>query len=90
MDVIEAYQKMLDRFNKKRDLHQKAHIYYKNRDIKIFTIPLMVVQFICSILPQIDELIPKHETSIGILSSALAALSAIWIGFQGKKRYFID
>ena len=51
MDVVEGYQGMLDRFNRKRELHHRAHTLYKNRDMKVFTIPLMAVQLINAILP---------------------------------------
>ena len=90
MDVVEVLQGMLDRYNRKRELHQRAFTLYKNRDMQVFTIPLMAVQLLCAILPQISEAIPDHpgvKKVISILSSALAAISAIWIGFQGKKRY---
>ena len=90
MNVIEVLQGMLDRYNRKRELHQRAHTMFKNRDMKIFTVPLMAVQFLCAILPQISEAIPTMvglKKVISILSSALAAMSAIWLGFQGKKRY---
>ena len=59
-------------------------------EMKVFTIPLMAVQFLCAILPQVSEAIPDHpgvRKVISILSSTLAAISAIWIGFQAKKRY---
>jgi hypothetical protein len=87
MDVIEGYQSMLDRFNRKRELHHRAHTLYKNRDIKVFTIPLMVVQLLNAILPQISQVVPTYSKLIGIIASTLAAISAIWLGFQAKKRY---
>ena len=87
MDVVEGYQGMLDRFNRKRELHHRAHTLYKNRDMKVFTIPLMAVQLINAILPQISQAIPSHDKLIGIVASTLAAISAIWLGFQAKKRY---
>ena len=85
MEVVEVLQGMLDRFNRKRELHQRAFTLYKNRDMKVFTIPLMVVQFLCGILPQIPQALPQLPTLgkvISICSSALAAISAIWLGFQ--------
>ena len=90
MDVVEVLQGMLDRCNRKRELHQRAFTMYKNRDMKVFTIPLMAVQFLCAILPQIPDAVPADpvvKKVISILSSALAALTVIWLGFQGKKRY---
>ena len=87
MDVVEGYQGMLDRFNRKRELHHRAHTLYKNRDMKVFTIPLMAVQLINAVLPQISQAIPFHDKLLGIVASTLAAISAIWLGFQAKKRY---
>ena len=87
MDVVEGYQGMLDRFNRKRELHHRAHTLYKNRDMKVFTIPLMAVQLVNAILPQISQAIPSHDKLLGIVASTLAAISAIWLGFQAKKRY---
>lgn len=87
MDVVEGYQGMLDRFNRKRELHHRAHTLYKNRDMKVFTIPLMAVQLINAVLPQISQAIPSHDKVLGIVASTLAAISAIWLGFQAKKRY---
>ena len=87
MDVVEGYQGMLDRFNRKRELHHRAHTLYKNRDMKVFTIPLMAVQLVNAILPQISQAIPSHDKLFGIVASTLAAISAIWLGFQAKKRY---
>ena len=87
MNVIEGYQIMLDRFNRKRELHHRAHTLYKNRDMKVFTIPLMAVQLMNAILPQISQVVPKYDKIIGIIASTLAAISAIWLGFQAKKRY---
>ena len=87
MDVVEDYQRMMERFNRKRELHHRAHTLYKNRDMKVFTIPLMAVQLINAILPQISQAIPSHDKLFGIVASTLAAISAIWLGFQAKKRY---
>ena len=87
MNVIEGYQSMLDRFNRKRELHHRAHTLYKNRDMKVFTIPLMAVQLMNAILPQISQVVPKYDKLFGIIASTLAAISAIWLGFQAKKRY---
>ena len=87
MEVVEAYQGMLDRFNRKRELHQRAHTLYKNRDMKLFTIPLMAVQFLNAIIPQIAQAIPTLDKILSIIASSLAAMSAIWLGFQAKKRY---
>ena len=87
MEVIEAYQGMLDRFNRKRELHQRAHTLYKNRDMKLFTIPLMAVQFLNAIIPQIAQAVPAMDKTLSIIASSLAAMSAIWLGFQAKKRY---
>jgi hypothetical protein len=55
--------------------------------MKVFTIPLMAVQLINAILPQISQVVPKYDKLIGIIASTLAAISAIWLGFQAKKRY---
>jgi len=87
MDVVEAYQDMLDRFNRKRELHQRAHTLYKNREMKIFTIPLMAVQLCNAILPQIGQALPDYSKVFNIITSSLAAISAIWLGFHAKKRY---
>ena len=87
MDVIEGYQGMLDRFNRKRELHHRAHTLYKNRDVKVFTIPLMAIQLLNAILPQLSQAIPQYDKVLGIIASTLAAISAIWLGFQAKKRY---
>ena len=87
MEFAEKYQSMLDRFNRKRELHHRAHTLYKNRDMKVFTIPLMVVQLLNAILPQLSEALPDYSKILGIISSTLAAISAIWLGFQAKKRY---
>ena len=87
MEVLEAYQGMLDRFNRKRELHQRAHTLYKNRDMKVFTIPLMAIQLLNAILPQIAQAIPSIAKVLSIIASTLAAMSAIWLGFQAKKRY---
>merc|ERR1712080_126426 len=87
MEVVDVLQGMLDRFNRKRELHQRAHTLYKNRDMVVFIIPLMVLQFTCGILPQIGEALPEIQKVISIISSALAAISAIWLGFQANKRY---
>ena len=87
MDAVEGYQGMLDRFNRKRELHHRAYTLYKNRDMKVFTIPLMAVQLINAILPQISQAIPSQDKLLGIVASTLAAISAIWLGFQAKKRY---
>ena len=87
MDVVEDYQRMMERFNRKRELHHRAHTLYKNRDMKVFTIPLMAVQLINAILPQISQAIPSYDKLLGIVASTLAAISAIWLGFQAKKRY---
>ena len=87
MEVVDGYQGMLDRFNRKRELHHRAHTLYKNRDMKVFTIPLMAVQLVNAILPQISQAIPDYDKLLGIIASTLAAISAIWLGFQAKKRY---
>ena len=87
MEVVEAYQGMLDRFNRKRELHQRAHTLYKNRDMKIFIVPLMAVQFLNAIIPQIAQAVPALDKTLSIIASSLAAMSAIWLGFQSKKRY---
>ena len=74
MDVVEGYQGMLDRFNRKRELHHRAHTLYKNRDMKVFTIPLMAVQLINAILPQISQALPLYDKLLGIIASTLAAI----------------
>ena len=78
MDVVEVLQGMLDHYNRKRELHQIAFTLYKNRDMKVFTIPLMAVKLLCVILPQISEAIPDHPW----LRKLSASFRLPWQQFQ--------
>jgi len=89
-DFVEELQIMWDRFKRKQNLHQRAFRMFKDRDFYFFVIPLMVIQLLNTILPQIAQVFPENGMANKILSvmvSSLAAVSAVWVGFQAKLRH---
>ena len=87
MDVKLGYKNMTKCFNMKKEWHHRAHLKYKNRELMVFILSLMLLQLINAMLPQLLSEDQKYGKTVGMTASFIAAVSAIWLGFQAKQRY---
>lgn len=88
-NFVEELEFMKERFRRKRHLHQRSFRMFKNRDLHLFVIPLMVIQLLNTVIPQFAQIYPdsKYSTILTVLASFLSAVSVVWLGFQAKLRH---
>ena len=78
--ITEGYHRLFIRYTRKKLVYQKASQYFNRKEMIMFTAPLLILQVINTVLPQI----PGDLNPLKMTTTLISAISAAWIAFQGK------